>query len=207
MVTGPVLNTREDVWSRDTHLQYLATRAAGARATDDPLGAPTNAAWTNLPNAMALQVTERASLATTVSKKGDFDAFPATTQQMVLFATQRTEGGEAATAPVANYTEILELANAAYAAQHLHHHLETRLGLDVCWLPSGFCLAVSIALFISTSVNRPEAFSLFACSPQQLLAKKNSVGAGDSNKTAYDLMLLKVKVTNSTTGLSDKDVK
>ncbi|KAI2489512.1 hypothetical protein MHU86_25071 [Fragilaria crotonensis] len=92
VVTGPVLNTREDVWSRDTHLQHLATRAAGARATDNPLDTPTNAAWTNLPNALALQVTERATLATTVTKIGDFNAFPATTQQMVLFATQRTEG-------------------------------------------------------------------------------------------------------------------
>lgn len=204
LVTGPaVLNTREDDWSRDTHLQYLATQAAGARATDNPLDAPTNAAWTNLPNALALQVTERATM---VTKKGDFNAFPATTQHMVLFATHRTEGEEAATAPVATYTEILELANAAYVAQHLHHHLKTRLGLDV-WLPPGFCLAASIAWFISTSVNRPEAFSLFACGPQQPLVffacgpqqphtKKNSVGADDRNETAYDLMRVKVKVAN-----------
>jgi hypothetical protein len=205
VITGPVLNPRADIWARDTHLRHLATRASVARTSDDPMGAPTNAVWTNLANALALQVTERASTAAPAAKKGGFDAFPSTTQQMVLFATQRNERGEAATEPVATYVEILDLANAAYVAQHLHHHLKTRLGLDV-WLPSGFCSAVRIASFISTSVDRPEAFSLFACGPQPL-AKKNPAGTDDSTETADDLMRMQLKVTDSTTGLSDKDVK
>ncbi|KAI2509782.1 hypothetical protein MHU86_4635 [Fragilaria crotonensis] len=124
---------------------------------------------------------------------------------MVLFATQRSEDGEAATSPVATYTEILELANAAYVAQHLHHHLKTRLGLDV-WLPTGFCSAVRIASFIATSVDRPEAFSLFACGPQPL-AKKSSSGTDANTETADELMRMQLKISDSTTGLSDKDVK
>ncbi|KAI2505694.1 hypothetical protein MHU86_8753 [Fragilaria crotonensis] len=179
VVTGPVLNPRADVWSRDTHLRHLATRAAVARTAAETPGAPTNEAWTNLANALALQVTERANSAITVTKKpGGFDAFPATTQQMILFATQRTAAGEVAPEPVATYVEILGLANAAYVAQHLHHHLKTRLGLDV-WLPTGFCTAVRMASFVSSAVDRPEAFSLFACGPQPL-AKKSSAGTDES---------------------------
>ena len=167
---------------------------------------PTNEAWTNLANAFALQVTERANSAVTVTKKGGFDAFPMTMQQMVLFATQRTGTGEAATEPVETYTEILGLANAAYVAQHLHHHLKTRLGLDV-WLPSGFCTAVRMASFISTSVDRPEAFSLFACGPQPLANKKNPAGTHDGHDNTDELMRMQLKITDSTTGLTDKDVK
>ncbi|KAI2492527.1 hypothetical protein MHU86_22009 [Fragilaria crotonensis] len=207
IVTGQVLNPRADVWSRDTHLRHLATRATVARtAGESSAGEPTsNEAWTNLANALALQVAERSNVAPSVAKKGGFEAFPVTTQQMILFATQRTESGEAATGPVDTYTEILELANAAYVAQHLHHHLKTRLGLDV-WLPSGFCSAVRTASFISTSVDRPEAFSLFACGPQPL-TKKSSAGMDDGNDNADELMRMQLKITDSTTGLTDKDVK
>ncbi|KAI2509783.1 hypothetical protein MHU86_4636 [Fragilaria crotonensis] len=54
VVTGPVLNPRADVWSRDTHLRHLATRAAVARTGGDLPGPPTdNTAWTNLANALA----------------------------------------------------------------------------------------------------------------------------------------------------------
>ena len=58
--------------------------------------------------------------------------------------------------------EILGLSNAAYrVAQHLHHHLKTRLGLDVL-LPSSFCSAIRMASFIATTnEDRPESFSLF----------------------------------------------
>ncbi|KAI2489345.1 hypothetical protein MHU86_25258 [Fragilaria crotonensis] len=207
VVTGSLLNPRADVWARDTHLRHLATRAAVARTpAADPMGAPAaNEAWTNLANALALQVTERANSAATVTKKGGFEAFPVTTQQMVLLATQRTGSGEAATEPVETYTEILRLANAAYVAQHLHHHLKTRLGLDV-WLPSGFCTAVRMASFVSTSVDRPEAFSLFACGPQPL-ARKNPTGSDDGHDNTDELMRMQLKITDSTTGLTDKDVK
>ncbi|KAI2493662.1 hypothetical protein MHU86_20877 [Fragilaria crotonensis] len=53
VVTGPVLNPRADVWSRDMHLRYLATRAAVARTAAEAPGAPTNESWTNLANALA----------------------------------------------------------------------------------------------------------------------------------------------------------
>ncbi len=120
--------------------------------------------WTNLANALAIQAASRGP-ATTGPKKG-FEAFPVTTQQMILFASERDETGSAISAQVGTYTEILELTNAAYyyVAQHLHHHLKSRMGLDVL-LPSGFCSAVRMASFISTMNDRPEAFCLFSCGP------------------------------------------
>jgi hypothetical protein len=156
-----------------------------------------------LANALARQAASR-SLTTTGAKKC-FKAFPITTQQMILFASERDEMGSARSSPVDNYTEILGLTNAAYVAQHLHHHLKTRLGLDVL-LPSGFCSAVMMASFISTTNDRPGAFSLFSCGPQPL-DKKASIGSPDEVESADDLMRMQLKVADSTTGLSDKDIQ
>ncbi|KAI2499964.1 hypothetical protein MHU86_14538 [Fragilaria crotonensis] len=160
--------------------------------------------WTNLANALALQATERPAAPAAVAKKG-FDAFPVTTQQMVLFASERDEHASARANPVDTYTEILGLANAAYVAQHLHHHLKSRLKLDVL-LPAGFCSAVRMASFIASTSDRPEAFSLFACAPQPL-TRNNTTTADNGDSAADDLMRMQLKVTDSTTGLSDKDVK
>ena len=162
---GPVANPRADEWARNCHLKYLAERAA-------PAGPPTidahSEVWKNLANALALQATERAgSTAAAASKKQGFDAFPMTTQRLILVASEREEDEQMRTTPVKTYTEVLELANAAYVAQHLHNHLREGLGLDIL-LPNGFCSAVRMAAFISVLKDRPEAFSLFACGPQPL---------------------------------------
>ncbi len=159
--------------------------------------------WTNLANALAIQATAKGA-ATTAAKKG-FDAFPITTQQMILFASERDGNGASRSSPVETYTEILGLTNAAYMAQHLHHHLKTRLGLDV-WLTSSFCSAVRMASFTATTNDRPEAFSLFSCGPQPL-DKKSLTGGTDDAEAADDLMRMQLKVADSTTGLSDKDIK
>jgi hypothetical protein len=83
---------------------------------------------------------------------------------MIQFASERDETGSARFAPVDTYTEILGLTNAAYLAQQLHHHLKSRLGLVVL-LSFDFCSAVRMASFISTTNDRPEAFSSFSCAP------------------------------------------
>ncbi len=160
--------------------------------------------WTNLANALAMQAASRSP--TTTGAKEGFEAFPITTQQMILFASERDKTGSARSLPVDTYTEILGLTNAANVAQHLHHHLKTRLGLDVL-LPSGFCSAVRMASFISTTKDRPEAFSLFSCGPcPQPLDKKASTGSPDKVDSADDLMRMQLKVADSTTGLFDKDI-
>jgi hypothetical protein len=118
---------------------------------------------------------------TTVAKNG-FEAFPITTQQMILFASEQAETGLARSASVDTYTDILGLTNAAYVAQHLHHHLKTQWGLDVL-LPSGFCSAVRMAPFIARTNDQPEAFSLFSCGPQPL-DEKASTGSTDEVESA-----------------------
>jgi hypothetical protein len=60
--------------------------------------------------------------------------------------------------------------------------------------------------FIATTNDRPEAFSLFSCGPQPL-DKKSLTGGADDADTADDLMRMQLKVADSTTGLSDKDIK
>jgi hypothetical protein len=124
---------------------------------------------------------------------------------MILFASERDETGSARSAPVDTYTEILGLTNAAYVAQHLHHHLKTRLGLDVL-LPSGFCSAVRMASFISLTNDRPDPLSLFSCGPQPL-DNKSATGSTDEAEPADDLTRMQLKVADSTTGLSDKDIQ
>jgi hypothetical protein len=63
-----------------------------------------------------------------------------------------------------------------------------------------------MASFISSTSDRPEAFSLFACAPQPLSNNKIS-GADDGVSPADALMRMQLKVTDSTKELSDKDVK
>ena len=128
-----------------------------------------------------------------------------TTQQMILFTSERSADGTALPEPTATYSEILGLSNAAYVSQHLHHHLRSRLGLDVS-LPAGFCSSVRMASLISTCPDKPEAFGLFACSPQPL-GRGGPSADDETGESTDDLMRMQLKVTDSTTGLSDKDVK
>ena len=63
-----------------------------------------------------------------------------------------------------------------------------------------------MASFISTTHDRPEAFSLFSCGTQPL-DKEPSTCLADKVESADDLMIMQLKVADSTTGLSDKDTK
>ncbi|KAI2498406.1 hypothetical protein MHU86_16103 [Fragilaria crotonensis] len=63
-----------------------------------------------------------------------------------------------------------------------------------------------MASFIATTNDRPEAFSLFSCGPQPL-EKKSLTGGADDSDAVDDLMRMQLKVADSTTGLSDKDIK
>jgi hypothetical protein len=210
--TSIAVSQRADLWTSGVHRHYVQPTSRGSNAQMSPLireaasqGVDAVGAdvWTNLANALTLQAASKGPT-TTVAKKG-FGAFPVTTPQMILFASERDEAGSARSAPVDTFTEIFGLTNAAYVAQHLHIHLKTRLGLDVL-LPSGFCSAIRMASFIATTSNRPEAFSLFSCGPQPL-DKKSLTGSSDEVESADNLMRMQLKVADSTTGLLDKDIK
>lgn len=166
---------------------------------------PNSEVWANLANALVLQATDRAVTAAPATKKG-FDAFPVATQRMILVASEREEDGQMRMKPVESYMEVLGLANAVHVAQHMLHHLHEGLGLDVM-LPTGFCSAIRMAAFISVVKDRPEAFSLFSCDPQPLEVSIASVTDDEEPSAQDDLMRIQLKITDSTTGLSDKDAK
>ena len=63
-----------------------------------------------------------------------------------------------------------------------------------------------MAAFLSVLKDRPEAFSLFSCGPQPLGAV-SITAADDQSEDHDDLMRMQLKISDSTTGLSDKDVK
>ena len=129
-----VSQRRADLWASGVHKRYLHTTSSGSTAQTSPsiqeaafrgVDAVGADVWTNLANVLAMQAASRAPTST-AAKKG-FEAFPITTQQMILFASEQNEAGSARSAPVDTYTEILVgLTNVAYVAQHLHHHLKTR---------------------------------------------------------------------------------
>ena len=198
---GPVANPNADEWSRNCHLRFLAERVAPAARNGPAASAANSEVWANLANALALQATDRATTAATkAAKKQGFDAFPAATQRLILFASEREEDGQVRLVPLESYKEIIELANTGHVLQHLQNHLHNVLGLDAL-VPTGLCAAIKVASFISVLRDRPEAFSLFSCGPQPV-----ATTAADDDP-ADDILRMQLKVTDTTTGLSDKDIK
>jgi hypothetical protein len=200
------MNPNADEWSRNCHLKYLTQRVETQAPRDPTLTEPNSEVWTNLANALALQATDRSRNAASLTKKG-FDAFPGTTQRMILPASEWEEDGHMRVRPMESFAEeIIGLGNAAHVGQHLHHHLRCGLGLDV-GLPTGFCSAIRLAAFVSVVKDKPDAFSLFSCGPQPI--ETSTINATDDDSVAQDdLMRMQLKIADSTTGLSDsKDVK
>ena len=105
-------------------------------------------------------------MAPATTKKG-FDAlYMPTTQQMNIFASDRTGEGTARHAPEDTYFfEVLGLLNVANVDQYLHHCPKTRLGRDVLLLPSSFWLSICTVsfFFIAMAADKPEAFRPFVC--------------------------------------------
>ena len=133
------VSQRADLWASGVHKCYLHTTSSGSAAHTSPsiqqtefcgtdaVGADV---WTNLANGLAMQAASRGS--TKTGAKNGFEAFPITTLQMIMFASEQDKTRLARrSAPVDTYTEILGLTNAAYVAQHpqkLHHHLKIGVG-------------------------------------------------------------------------------
>ena len=63
-----------------------------------------------------------------------------------------------------------------------------------------------MASFITTTNDPSEEFSLFSCGPQPL-DKKSLTGSADGIELADNLMRMQLKVADSTTDLSDKDIR
>ena len=76
VITAPAVRRSAEAWAREVHAKYLAPENVAASPSGADAMAPPattivgNEVLTNLANALALQVTDRASSAAAVTKKG-----------------------------------------------------------------------------------------------------------------------------------------
>ena len=91
-------------------------------------------------------------------------AFPPTTRQLVLFATELTPDGMVPTRPIKPCMEVLALTNIAFMQNHIHNVLRHAKNLGV-QIASGICAAICTGTYTSGATDMPGAFSLFCCGP------------------------------------------
>jgi hypothetical protein len=98
--TSIEVSQQADLWASGFHRCFLHLPSSGSTVWISPPvqeAAPRGVdavgadVWTNLANALAMHAASKGAT-TTVAKKG-FEAFPITSQQMILFASERDEAG------------------------------------------------------------------------------------------------------------------
>ena len=105
------------------------------------------------------------------------------------------------TQPIKPSLEALALTNVAFMQNHIHNFYDMRR----TWIASGVCAAICTGIFASGATVRPGAFSLFCCGPQVIEAATS--GGKEADKQTNSLIQMQLKTTDSTTGLSDRDIK
>ena len=197
-------NKRMDAWTQSTHRLHLAVKARSILGTGAAAGTATGAedAIRNLSTILAQQAANIPAAPQSV--RSVFDNFPPQTKQLILFAFEADPDGRVPTRPVETFVEILSLNNVAFVQNHMNHFLRHTKGLDA-QIPSGLCVAIRTGSFTSGATDRPGAFSLFCCGPQAI--ETTGLGGRDANEQASSLMQMQLKTTDTTTGLSDKDIK
>jgi hypothetical protein len=108
------------------------------------------------------------------------------------------------TQPITSFMEVLALTNVAFMQNRMHNFLRHSKNLDV-QIVSGGCPAICTGTFTSGATDRPGAFSLLCCGPQVIEAA--TLGRKDANEQTNSLIQMQLKTTNTTTGLSTKDIK
>ena len=196
---------RADDWAKETHLKFLAVRARSLISADEQPATPRGAdeVIRNLTSLLERQASAITSVTPPAAKTG-FDSFPPSTKQMILFVSERDVGGNVPSHPVRSFADILALSNVAYVQNHVHNFLRNTKGRDVL-LPTGFCAAIKTASFVSDVSDRPGAFSLFCCGPQAL--ERTTTGNREAADYANSMVQMQLKTTDTTTGLSEKDIK
>ena len=101
---------------------------------------------------------------TPTKKPKGFDALPAATQKMILFATERDEQGCTATKPTNELSSMLELPKVSHIVNHLHSFVRNKRGCAVRF-PPGFCSAIRNANFLEDFTDQPGAMSIFCFGP------------------------------------------
>ena len=111
--------------------------------------------------------------------------------------------GTAPTRPITTFVEVLALLNIAFMQNHMHNFLRHSKHLDV-QIASGVCSAICTGTFTPGATDRPCAFSLFCCGPQTIEAATS--GGKESDEQTNSLIQMQLKTTDTTTGLSNKDI-
>ena len=86
----------------------------------------------------------------------------------------------------------------------MHNFLRHSKHLDV-QIASGVCAAICTGTFTLGATDCPGAFSLFCCGPQAIEAAIS--GGKEADKQTNSLIQMQLKTTDTTTGLSNKDIK
>jgi hypothetical protein len=110
----------------------------------------------------------------------------------------------APTRPITTFVEVLALSNNASMQNHMHNFLRHSKHLDV-QIASGVCAAIRAGTFTSGATDCPGVFSLFCCGPQAI--EEATSGGKDADEQTNSLIHMQLKTTDTTTGLSDKDIK
>jgi hypothetical protein len=111
--------------------------------------------------------------------------------------------GTAPTRPITTFIKVLALSNVAFMQNHMHNFLRHSKHLDV-QIASGVCAAIRTGTFTSGATDCPGAFSLLCCGPQAI--KEATSGGKDADEQTNNLIQMQLKTTDTTTGLSDKDI-
>jgi hypothetical protein len=136
-------------------------------------------------------------------ERSPFDYFPPTTRQLVLFVSEPMPDGLAPTKPTTTFVEVLALSNVAFMQNHMHNFLRHSKHLDE-QIASGVCAAIRSGTFTSGATDCPGAFSLFCCGPQAIEAATS--GEKEADEQTNSLIQMQLKTTDTTTGLSEKDI-
>ena len=119
-----------------------------------------------------------------------------------LHATEKDEHGRTATQPTKELKDMLSMLNVSHIVTHLHSFLRNRLGCAVRF-PTGFCTAIRNGNFLEDFTDAPGAMRIFCFGPQFTSQTTNNT-AGDNPEAIAQMQL---KLTETTSGLSDKDIK
>jgi hypothetical protein len=102
-------------------------------------------------------------------------------------------------AAMASYEELLGFAGNAFVRTHMHTYLRGDAHNCDIFISQGLCAAVKTASFLSNFSTRPGPFSLFSCITEP--TEKSDLGGED------DSLRMKLKLQDSSEGLSDKDIR
>ncbi len=114
---------RVDAWTQEVHRRHLAVRARSILGEDSAMRSSSGAedVIRNLSSILERQVAT--GEASPQPERSPFDAFPPTTQQLALFASELMPDGTAPNRPIKPFMEVLALSNVAFMQNHMHNFL------------------------------------------------------------------------------------